>query len=198
MWLLLSLLLILNNLRLEFLLSVDSLLDLIKEALRLWSTGVECVWSGLRLLLLWWLSLLELWLLWLLLLLWHKLGLLLPPRLLVELILWSSWLTLEAVEGGSGGRRCPNRSGPGLGPEPPVVAGSLLLVDAADVDVPGEAGHGLAVPGVGDDLGHATVAGRVPAQDGLGRPVPLAADGPGTSVTPVPGLAEISLIIITG
>jgi hypothetical protein len=65
---LLRLLLILDNLSLELLFPVDSLLDLIKETLGLGAAGVKCVGSWLRLLL-WRLSLLHLWLL----LLRHKL-----------------------------------------------------------------------------------------------------------------------------
>ena len=66
---LLRLLLILDNLSLELLFPVDSLLDLIKETLGLGAAGVKCVGSWLWLLL-WRLSLLHLWLL---LLLRHKL-----------------------------------------------------------------------------------------------------------------------------
>merc|ERR1719360_206700 len=112
--------------------------------------------------------------------------------LLSKLILRSSRLTLEAVEGRSGGRRWLNsRRKSLLASEPSIIAAGL--VDAADVDVAGEARHGLPVPGVGDDLGHAAVAGGVPAEDGLGRPVPLVADGAGAAVTPVPGLPQVSL-----
>ena len=112
-----------------------------------------------------------------------------------ELILRSSWLTLEAVEGRSGGRRWLNsRRRSLLASEPPIIAAGL--VDAADVDVAGEARHSLPVPGVGDDLGHAAVAGGVPAQDGLGCPVPLAADGAGAAVTPVPGLPQVPLVTV--
>jgi len=64
---LLRLLLILDNLSLELLFPVDSLLDLIKETLGLGAAWVKCVGSWL---LLWRLSLLHLWLL---LLLRHKL-----------------------------------------------------------------------------------------------------------------------------
>jgi len=183
----LRLLLILDNLSLELLFSVDSLLDLIKQALSFGSTWVKCVWSRLWLLLL---RRLSLWLL----LLWHKLWLLLlTSRLLLsKLILGSSWLTLEAVEGRSGGRRCPNsRSWSLLAAEPPIVPAGL--VDPAYVDVAGEARHSLPVPGVGDDLGHAAVAGGVPAEDGLGGPVPLATDGAWAAVTAVPGLPQVPL-----
>lgn len=65
---LLRLLLILDNLSLELLFPVDSLLDLIKETLGLGAAGVKCVGSWLWLLL-WRLSRLHLWLL----LLRHKL-----------------------------------------------------------------------------------------------------------------------------
>ena len=117
--------------------------------------------------------------------------------MLSKLILRSSWLTLEAVEGRSGGRCCLNsRRRSLLTSEPPIIAAGL--VDAADVDVAGEARHGLPVPGVGDDLGHAAVAGGVPAQDGLCCPVPLAADGAGAAVTPVPGLPQVPLVIVRG
>ena len=113
--------------------------------------------------------------------------------MLRELILRSSWLALEAVEGRSGGRRCPNsRRRSLLASESPIV--TAWLVDAADVDVAGEARHRLPVAGVGDDLGHAAVAGGVPAEDGLGRPVPLAADGAGAAVTAIPGLPQVSLV----
>ena len=67
---LLRLLLILDNLSLERLFPVDSLLDLIKETLGLGAAWVKCVGSWLWLLLLRRLSLLHLWLL---LLLRHKL-----------------------------------------------------------------------------------------------------------------------------
>ena len=180
---------ILDNLSLELLLSVDSLLDLIKETLSLRSTGVESVWSRLRLLLWWLLSL------GLLLLLRHKLGLLLTSRLLGKLIVGSSWLALDAVKGRSGGRRCPNsRRRPLLAAKPPIVA--CGLVDPANVDVAGKTRHGLPLPGVGDDLGHPAVAGGVPAQDGLGGPVPLAAHGTGAAVTPVPGLPQVALVSV--
>ena len=110
-----------------------------------------------------------------------------------KLILGSSRLTLEAVEGRSGGRRCPNsRSWSLLAAEPPIVPAGL--VDPADVDVAGEARHSLPVPGVGDDLGHAAVAGGVPAEDGLGGPVPLATDGAWAAVTAVPGLPQVPLV----
>ena len=113
--------------------------------------------------------------------------------LLSKLILRSSWLTLEAVEGRSGGRRCSNsRRRSLLTSESPII--TAWLVDAADVDVAGEARHRLPVAGVGDDLGHAAVAGGVPAEDGLGRPVPLAADGAGASVTSVPCLPQVPLV----
>jgi len=180
---LLRLLLVLDNLCLELLFSVYSFLDLIKEALSLGSTWVECVGSRLWLLLLWRLSLL-----WLLLR--HKLGLLLTCRLLLSR---SSWLTLEAVKGRSGGRRCPNSGSRSLlAAKPPIIAAGLL-VDPSDVDVAGKAGHSLPVPGVGDDLGHPAVAGGVPAQDGLSCPVPLASNGAWTAVTPIPGLPQVPL-----
>lgn len=180
---LLRLLLVLDNLCLELLFSVYSFLDLIKEALSLGSTWVECVGSRLWLLLLWRLSLL-----WLLLR--HKLWLLLTCRLLLSR---SSWLTLEAVKGRSGGRRCPNSGSRSLlAAKPPIIAAGLL-VDPADVDVAGEAGHSLPVPGVGDDLGHPAVTGGVPAQDGLSCPVPLASKGAWTTVTPIPGLPQVPL-----
>lgn len=174
---------VLDNLCLELLFSVYSFLDLIKEALSLGSTWVECVGSRLWLLLLWRLSLL-----WLLLR--HKLGLLLTCRLLLSR---SSWLTLEAVKGRSGSRRCPNSGSRSLlAAKPPIIAAGLL-VDPADVDVAGEAGHSLPVPGVGDDLGHPAVTGGVPAQDGLSCPVPLASKGAWTTVTPIPGLPQVPL-----
>ena len=178
---------VLDNLCLELLFPVYSFLDLIKEALSLGSTWVECVGSRLWLLLLWRLSLL-----WLLLR--HKLGLLLLTcRLLLS---WSSWLTLEAVKGRSGGRRCPNSGSRSLlAAKPPIIAAGLL-VDPADVDVAGEAGHSLPVPGVGDDLGHPAVTGGVPAQDGLSCPVPLASNGAWTAVTPIPGLPQVPLVIV--
>lgn len=180
---LLRLLLVLDNLCLKLLFSVYSFLDLIKEALSLGSTWVECVGSRLWLLLLWRLSLL-----WLLLR--HKLRLLLTCRLLLN---WSSWLTLEAVKGRSGGRRCPNSGSRSLlAAKPPIIAAGLL-VDPADVDVAGEAGHSLPVPGVGDDLGHPAVTGGVSAQDGLSCPVPLASKGAWTAVTPIPGLPQVPL-----
>jgi len=182
---LLRLLLVLDNLCLELLFSVYSFLDLIKEALSLGSTWVECVGSRL------WLLLLLLWrlsLLWLLLR--HKLWLLLTCLLLLSR---SSWLTLEAVKGRSGGRRCPNSGSRSLlAAKPPIIAAGLL-VDPADVDVAGEAGHSLPVPGVGDDLGHPAVTGSVPAQDGLSCPVPFASKGAWTAVTPIPGLPQVPL-----
>jgi len=179
---LLRLLLVLNNLCLELLFPVYSLLDLIKEALSLGSTWVKSVRSRLWLLLLWRLSLL-----WLLLR--HKL--LLTCRLLLS---WSSWLTLEAVKGRSGGRCCPNSGSRSLlATKPPIIAAAGLLVDPADVDVAGKAWHGLPVPGVGDDLGHPAVAGGVSAQDGLSCPVPLTPDGSWAAVTPIPGLPQVPL-----
>ena len=113
------------------------------------------------------------------------------------LLSWSSWLTLEAVKGRSGGRCCPNSGSRSLlATKPPIIAAAGLLVDPADVDVAGKTWHGLPVPGVGDDLGHPAVAGGVSAQDGLSCPVPLTPDGSWAAVTPIPGLPQVPLFIV--
>ena len=113
------------------------------------------------------------------------------------LLSWSSWLTLEAVKGRSGGRCCPNSGSRSLlATKPPIIAAAGLLVDPADVDVAGKAWHGLPVPGVGDDLGHPAVAGGVSAQDGLSCPVPLTSDGSWAAVTPISGLPQVPLFIV--
>ena len=109
----------------------------------------------------------------------------------------SSWLTLETVKGRSGGRCCPScRSRSLLATKPPIIAAAGLLVDPAYVDVAGEAGHGLPVPGVGDDLGHPAVAGGISAQDCLSCPVPLTSDGSWAAVTPISGLPQVPLFIV--
>ena len=210
-------LLLLHDLLLQLLLPVDSLLDLVKQALGLGAARVEAVWSGLSSLGLGpglglrsglrlglWLPLLEL-----RLLLLELLRLLLAARLLLELVLLLPGL-LRLLEAGKGGAGRGLLLGAGPGGSEPVLG---VRLQPPDVDVPGEARHRLAVAAVHDDLGHSAVAGNqsemstwsrdpvstndsspggVAAEDRLGGAVPLPARGSRAAVAAVPGLAQVA------
>ena len=72
-----------------------------------------------------------------------------------------------------------------------VVNSVVLGVNDSNVDVPGEGWDCLPLSIVGNNLGNSPVTGRVPAADGLRRPVPALPCRARAAVTPVPGLPQV-------